>query len=117
MAPTGRGGRRNTHRRNNPTSSSHKSPLPPALIIKILTHIDPKSLARCKCVSKSWYALITHPLFIKKHLHINTLNINTHVICNAYNTHNRNACDACIAGCNCSKVVSLLRLDKQENQT
>ncbi|KAK1352769.1 hypothetical protein POM88_052607 [Heracleum sosnowskyi] len=118
MAPTGRGGRRNTHRRNNPTSSSPittSTPLPPALIIKILTHIDPKSLARLKCISKSWYALITHPLFIKKHLHINTLSINTHVICNAYNTRYRNTRDFIRdsdTNRNCNKVVSLLRLDK-----
>ncbi|KAK1367510.1 hypothetical protein POM88_033602 [Heracleum sosnowskyi] len=118
MAPTGRGGPRNTHRRNNPTSPSPiatSTPLPPALIIKILTHIDPKSLARLRCVSKSWYALITHPLFIKKHLHINTLSINTHVICNAYNTRYRNTRDFIRdsdSNRNCNKVVSLVRLDK-----
>ncbi|KAL8106912.1 uncharacterized protein LOC141672932 [Apium graveolens] len=119
MAPTGRGGRRNTHRRNNPTSSSHTTPLPPSLIIKILTHTDPKSLARLKCVSKSWYALITNPLFIKKHLLIHSTNTHTHIICNAYitrkpNTRNcshRSTHSTCNR-INCSKVVSLLRVDK-----
>jgi F-box interacting protein len=42
--------------------------LPEDLSMEILSRLPVKSLMRCKCVSKSWYALVTNPSFITKHL-------------------------------------------------
>ncbi|KAE8021746.1 hypothetical protein FH972_007611 [Carpinus fangiana] len=42
--------------------------LPEDLLLEILSRLPVKSLMRCKCVSKSWYALVTNPSFITKHL-------------------------------------------------
>jgi F-box interacting protein len=44
--------------------------LPEDLSMEILSRLPVKSLMRCKCVSKSWYALVTNPSFISKHLKI-----------------------------------------------
>jgi F-box interacting protein len=44
--------------------------LPEDLLMEILSRLPVKSLMRCKCVSKSWYALVTNPSFITKHLKI-----------------------------------------------
>ncbi|GLT69569.1 hypothetical protein SLA2020_417100 [Shorea laevis] len=44
------------------------STLPPEFIEEILTELPVKSLVRFLCVSKSCYALINDPDFIKKHL-------------------------------------------------
>lgn len=49
------------------------------------------------CVCKSWYGLITHPKFVKKHLLFNS-KCNSHVIFNANGVGNR-------------KAISLLRVD------
>jgi hypothetical protein len=42
--------------------------LPDDLIAEVLSFLDVKSLIRLKCVSKSWYSLISDPLFVKLHL-------------------------------------------------
>ncbi|XP_059450699.1 F-box/kelch-repeat protein At3g23880-like isoform X1 [Corylus avellana] len=42
--------------------------LPEDLSMEILSRLPVKSLMRCKCISKSWYALITNPSFITMHL-------------------------------------------------
>jgi F-box interacting protein len=42
--------------------------LPEDVIIEILSRLPVKWLLRYKCVCKSWYALITNPDFINKHL-------------------------------------------------
>ncbi|KAL1815162.1 putative F-box protein At4g38870 isoform X1 [Daucus carota subsp. sativus] len=55
--------------------------LPADLVLQILYRTQVKALVRCKCVSKSWYALINHPTFIQKHLEFNTPR-NTLLICN-----------------------------------
>jgi F-box interacting protein len=44
--------------------------LPEDLSMEILSRLPVKSLMRYKCVSKSWYALVTNPSFISKHLKI-----------------------------------------------
>ncbi|XP_062149471.1 F-box protein CPR1-like [Alnus glutinosa] len=44
------------------------STLPLEFIVEILTELPVKSLVRFLCVSKSWYAVINKPDFIKKHL-------------------------------------------------
>ncbi|XP_050378509.1 F-box/kelch-repeat protein At3g06240-like [Argentina anserina] len=38
------------------------------VVEQILSTLPPKSLMRFKCVSKRWYALITNPIFVAKHL-------------------------------------------------
>ncbi|KAL1815192.1 hypothetical protein ACET3Z_017766 [Daucus carota] len=55
--------------------------LPADLVLEILYRTQVKALVRCKCVAKSWYALINHPSFIQKHLEFNTPR-NTTLICN-----------------------------------
>uniref|UniRef100_A0A5B6ZAI8 F-box domain-containing protein n=1 Tax=Davidia involucrata TaxID=16924 RepID=A0A5B6ZAI8_DAVIN len=42
--------------------------VPPDLLIEILTKVPVKSLLRFTCVCKSWYSLITNPIFITAHL-------------------------------------------------
>jgi hypothetical protein len=42
--------------------------LPEDLVAQILLWLPVVSLLRFKCVCKSWYALITHQNFIRKHL-------------------------------------------------
>jgi hypothetical protein len=44
--------------------------LPEDASMEILSRLAVKFLASCKCISKSWYALITNPNFITKHLKI-----------------------------------------------
>ena len=45
------------------------SNLPRELIIDILSRLPIKSLCQFKCVSKPWRTLISHPDFVKTHLH------------------------------------------------
>jgi hypothetical protein len=42
--------------------------VPEDVLMEILSTLPAKSLMRFKCISKSWYALITNPCFITKHL-------------------------------------------------
>ena len=75
------------HGRNPFITTSHTAPMsiPPSmsrrkinvlspvtlseeLIIEVLSLLKVKPLIRFKCVSKSWYSLISNPFFIKKHL-------------------------------------------------
>ncbi|KAE7995654.1 hypothetical protein FH972_000428 [Carpinus fangiana] len=51
--------------------------LPEDLVTEILLWLPVASLLRCKCVCKSWYALITHQKFITKHILHNKKNSNT----------------------------------------
>ncbi|KAK7256995.1 hypothetical protein RIF29_30649 [Crotalaria pallida] len=48
--------------------SRHSPFLLEELIEEILSRLPVKSLAQCRCVSKSWYLLISDPKFIKLHL-------------------------------------------------
>ncbi|KAE7995681.1 hypothetical protein FH972_000452 [Carpinus fangiana] len=57
--------------------------LPEDLVTLILLWLPVVSLLRFKCVCKSWYALITHQNFVRKHLLHN--NSNTHLLLNAFN--------------------------------
>ncbi|KAE7995730.1 hypothetical protein FH972_000500 [Carpinus fangiana] len=60
--------------------------LPEDLVTQILLWLPVVSLLRFKCVCKSWYALITHQNFVRKHLlHNNNNNSNTHLLLNAFN--------------------------------
>ncbi|KAK1386363.1 F-box domain-containing protein [Heracleum sosnowskyi] len=38
------------------------------LLISVLSRLDVKTLLQCKAVSKTWYSLISTPIFIKSHL-------------------------------------------------
>jgi F-box interacting protein len=58
--------------------------LPADLVAQILVWLPVVSLLRCKCVSKSWYALITHPSFIRKHLLHNKNSSNTLLLLNMF---------------------------------
>lgn len=80
---TGRGGRRNQQR--NRASSSSQEALPADLIAEILCRTPVKTLVRSRCVSKSWYALIHHPSFIKLHLCFNLSRNNKVILSNSYN--------------------------------
>jgi F-box interacting protein len=51
--------------------------LPEDLVTEILLWLPVVSLLRCKCVCKSWYALITHQNFVAKHILHNKKNSNT----------------------------------------
>ncbi|XP_059438985.1 F-box/kelch-repeat protein At3g23880-like [Corylus avellana] len=51
--------------------------LPEDLVTEILLWLPVVSLLRCKCVCKSWYALITHQNFVTKHIQHNKKNSNT----------------------------------------
>ncbi|XP_051131986.1 F-box protein At3g07870-like [Andrographis paniculata] len=45
--------------------------LPVDLIVEILTKLPPKILCRCRCVSKSWYSLLTHDVeFMSRHVEL-----------------------------------------------
>ncbi|XP_059436805.1 F-box/kelch-repeat protein At3g06240-like [Corylus avellana] len=59
--------------------------LPADLVAQILVWLPVVSLLRCKCVSKSWYALITHQSFIRKHLLHNNNSSNTLLLLNTFN--------------------------------
>ena len=58
--------------------------LPHDVVIDILTRLPVKSLIRFRCVSKSWYSTITDPLFITKHLNLNSKAKSL----SSYNNHN-----------------------------
>ncbi|XP_059436781.1 F-box/kelch-repeat protein At3g06240-like [Corylus avellana] len=53
--------------------------LPEDLVTQILLWLPVVSLLRFKCVCKSWYALITHQNFVRKHL-LHNKNSNTHLL-------------------------------------
>ncbi|KAE7995678.1 hypothetical protein FH972_000449 [Carpinus fangiana] len=53
--------------------------LPEDLLTLILLWLPVVSLLRFKCVCKSWYALITHQNFVRKHL-LHNKNSNTHLL-------------------------------------
>jgi hypothetical protein len=53
--------------------------LPEDLVTLILLWLPVVSLLRFKCVCKSWYALITHQNFVRKHL-LHNKNSNTHLL-------------------------------------
>jgi hypothetical protein len=53
--------------------------LPEDLVTLILLWLLVVSLLRFKCVCKSWYALITHQNFARKHL-LHNKNSNTHLL-------------------------------------
>ncbi|KAE7995653.1 hypothetical protein FH972_000427 [Carpinus fangiana] len=59
--------------------------LPEDLVAQILVWLPVVSLLRCKCVSKSWYALITHQSFVRKHLLHNKNSSNTLLLLNMFN--------------------------------
>jgi F-box interacting protein len=59
--------------------------LPEDLVAQILVWLPVVSLLRCKCVSKSWYALITHQSFVRKHLLHNKNSNNTLLLLNMFN--------------------------------
>lgn len=59
--------------------SNYINYLPQSMITEIFTHLPAKSLALCKCVSKSWNTLICDPHFIKTHLTKTSNNAN-HII-------------------------------------
>lgn len=82
---TGRGGRRNQQRNSNKPSSSSKEALPAEFLVEILIRTPVKFLVRSRCVSKSWYALIHHPSFIKLHLTFNLSRNNKTILSNSYN--------------------------------
>lgn len=48
--------------------------MPEEVMEEILLRLPPKSLMRFKCVSNSWYDLVTEPSFINKHLLLNANN-------------------------------------------
>ncbi|KAE7995728.1 hypothetical protein FH972_000498 [Carpinus fangiana] len=58
--------------------------LPEDLVTLILLWLPVVSLLRFKCVCKSWYALITHQNFVRKHL-LHNKNSNTHLLLHTFN--------------------------------
>lgn len=83
---TGRSGKRNQQRNRASCSlSSQEETLPADLIAEILCRTPVKTLVRSRCVSKSWYALIHHPSFIKLHLCFNLARNNKVIVSNSYN--------------------------------
>jgi hypothetical protein len=48
--------------------------IPEELTAEILTYLDVKTIARLKCVNKSWNALISNPTFVEKHLNKSSQN-------------------------------------------
>ncbi|XP_059439803.1 F-box/kelch-repeat protein At3g23880-like [Corylus avellana] len=58
--------------------------LPEDLVTQILLWLPVVSLLRFKCVCKSWYALITHQNFLRKHL-LHNKNSNTHLLLKTFN--------------------------------
>ncbi|KAF7813722.1 F-box/kelch-repeat protein [Senna tora] len=50
--------------------------LPDELIEEILSRLPVRSLLIFRCVCKSWKSLISDPYFVRKHLHLSTLNPN-----------------------------------------
>ncbi|KAL8107377.1 F-box/LRR-repeat protein At2g43260-like [Apium graveolens] len=72
---------------SNPPPPEEKQPnnaktLPADLLLEVLYRTPVKSLVRCKCVSKSWLALLQHPVFIRMHINFNTARFNKHLLCN-----------------------------------
>lgn len=88
LKKTKRGGKRNQQRNRasgSSSSSSEEEALPADLIAEILCRTPVKTLVRSRCVSKSWYALIHHPNFIKLHLSFNLARNNKVILSNSYN--------------------------------
>ena len=52
----------------NNTDGPSISDLPMTVFVDILLKLCTKSIALCKCVCKSWHALISDPQFAKLHL-------------------------------------------------
>ncbi|XP_004491778.1 F-box/kelch-repeat protein At3g23880-like [Cicer arietinum] len=50
--------------------------IPDHLIAEILSFLSVKTILRLKCVSKSWYTLISHPTFVQNHLNKSSRNPN-----------------------------------------
>lgn len=62
--------------------------LPPEAFLEVLYRLSLKDLQRCRCLSKSWVALIDHPAFIQKHLEFNSSR-NTQLICSTAHDNDR----------------------------
>ncbi|KAK1367961.1 hypothetical protein POM88_034053 [Heracleum sosnowskyi] len=65
------------HHQSSPPAAEENKPitvktLPAHLVLEILFRTPVKSLVRCKCVSKSWFALIHDSTFIQMHLEFHT---------------------------------------------
>ena len=58
-----------THIHTRAALQMKMSNLPCELIVDILLRLPIKSLCRFKCISKPWCTLISHPDFVKTHLH------------------------------------------------
>ncbi|KAK1367972.1 hypothetical protein POM88_034064 [Heracleum sosnowskyi] len=73
---------------SNPPAAEEKKPitvktLPADLVLEILYRAPVESLVRCKCVCKSWLALLQHPVFIRMHIKFNTSRNNEQLLCNS----------------------------------